>query len=325
MKVINLGCGTPGTRSWHPIEGADNLDASMGWRFEDGLHQYVDRSVDGITISHALMYVAAVDWPFVFSEFARVLRDGGVVRITEDETLDTRSARLGGWKGSAPAVTLTHPLMVKAALEAAGLVAFDVDPGRSYFGDMTLIQQQHGDPPHVFFCEGVRMNRVLFSPHSDDETLFAAFTILRYRPRVVVCFPSSGDYGPTSTRFAETVDAMSVLGGGPCDQWLGGDLVAQMRELDERIKPSLVFAPASGASHPDHVAVAQAAAAVFGDRLRCFHTYDADGKVRAGHEAEFEPVWVWQKLRALARYETQITHPRAHAFFLEDLREYLDE
>ena len=326
MKILNLGCGVPGTHSWRPIEGADNLDASMGWRFEDGLGQYADRSIDGITISHALMYVAESDWAFAFSEFSRVLRDGGVIRITEDETSDTRSSRFDGWKGSEPAVTLTHPAMVKAALEIAGLRAHDVDAGYSHFiGETSLCQQYHGDPPNVFFVEGIRMTRILFSPHSDDETLFAAFTILRYRPRVVVCFPSSGDYGRTSTRFAETVDAMSVLGGGPCYQWTGGDLVAQMRALDGELKPSLVFAPSLRASHPEHIAVAEAAAAVFGDRLRRFHTYDAEGKVRADRETEFEPVWVWQKLRALARYETQITHPRAHTFFLNDLREYLDE
>ena len=130
--------------------------------------------------------------------------------------------------------------------------------------------------------------------------------------------------GKLSGEAAETVDAMSVLGARTCEQWAGGDLVAQMRELDERVKPSLVFAPSAQASHPDHVAVAVAAREVFGDRVRAYHTYDADGKVRDGTAAPFRPEWIQAKLRALARYPSQIKHPRAHVFFLADLREYLE-
>lgn len=321
--ILNLGCGTPGARSWHPIEGAVNLDKSMGWCFEDGLRAHADGAVDGITVSHSLMYVALADWPAVFAEFARVLRDEGVIRITEDETSDTRSRTFKiGWHD---AVTLTSAALVKAHLEAVGLVAHDVAQDETHFADRSLIQQQHGNPPHVFFCEGVRMTRVLFSPHNDDEALFCSATILRYRPRVVVCFKSSGDYGDPAIREAETRDAMTVLGGDPVEQWDGGDLAAQMRELDQRIRPSKVFAPSPRASHPEHIAVALAAAEVFGDRLVRYHTYDANGKVRDGTLVPFEPEWIGQKLRALARYESQIAHPRAHAFFLADLAEYLDE
>lgn len=324
MILLNLGCGTPDTESWAPIEGCVNLDRSLGWRFEDGLGAYATGSIDGITVSHALMYVELADWPAVFAEFARVLRDGGVVRITEDETQDTRSPRHGGWRGSQPAITLTFPELVKAYLRAAGLVAHDCDPGETR-GDPRLVQHLHGDPPDVFHVEGVRMTRVLFEPHADDAALFAAFTVIRYRPRVVTCFGSSGDYGPTDVRAAETIDAMSVLGCDLCEQWDGGDLQAKMRELDARIKPSLVFAPAAKTSHRDHVAVAEAAAAVFGDRLRTYHTYDETGRIKSPWQAPYEPAWVQRKLRALCRYPSQATHPRACRFYLDDQREYLGE
>jgi glycosyltransferase involved in cell wall biosynthesis len=68
---LNLGCGSPGTRSWHPMPGFVNLDKALGWRFEDGLHRFPDGTVAGITISHALMYVELADWPLVCAEFAR--------------------------------------------------------------------------------------------------------------------------------------------------------------------------------------------------------------------------------------------------------------
>lgn len=322
---LNLGCGTPGTRSWHPMPGLVNLDKSFGWTFEEGLGEFVDRSVAGITVSHALMYVPEERWPFVFAEFARVLAPGGVIRITEDETADPQSSRVGGWQGSQPAVTLTTAPLVRHHLERAGLTAFDVTRASSRFPDRSLCQAQHGDPPDVFFIEGVRETTVLFAPHSDDETLFAAFSILKYRPHIVVCYPSSGDYGDTGRREAETRDAMAVLGGAPVDQWQGGDLVAQMRDLDARVQPARVLAPDFYSSHPDHRQVASAARTVFPGRILPYHTYDANGKVRRGRPVELEPAWISQKLRALARYESQITHPRAHAFFLEDLREYVGD
>lgn len=322
---LNLGCGTPGTASWHPIPGFVNLDKGLGWYFEDGLGEFPDHSVAAITISHALMYVELDKWPAIFSEFARVLAEDGVIRITEDVTDDPESSRYGGWRGSEPAVTLTHVEMVKAHLARAGLLPVDVTINTTGYRDRSLMQAQHGTPPHVFFVEGKKLRGTLFAPHSDDETLFGAFTILRYRPRVVVCYPSTGDYGSTEAREAETRSAMSVLGASMVEQWQGGDMVAQMRAFDARVHPLRVWAPDERASHTDHVAVARAARTVFGDRVTTYHTYDAAGKVRDGREVEYEPVWVGQKLRALARYETQHAHPRAHRFFLDDLREFYGE
>lgn len=321
---LNLGCGTKGTRSWHPIAGMVNLDKSMGWSFEDGLGDFVDHSVAGITISHALMYVALDRWPALFTEFARVIDEGGVVRITEDETRDPRSSRLGGWRGSEPAVTLTDAEMVKAHLTRAGFAADDVDAKTSRFRDRSLCQAQHGDPPNVFFVEGVKLPGTFFAPHSDDETLFGAFTILRYRPRVVICFPSAGDYGATAVREAETRSAMEVLGAKAVEQWHGGDIAARMRAFDAQVHPVRVWAPSRQTSHADHRAVANAAREVFGDRVIAYHTYDAKGKVRSGKAAPFELPWVSQKLRAMARYQTQINHPRANQFFVQDLMEYLE-
>lgn len=324
---LNLGCGTPNTRSWHPIAGMANLDKSIGWKFEDGLGEFIDHSVSGITISHTLMYVEERDWPYVFSEFSRVLVDGGVVRITEDECVDPRSSRKGGWKGSQPAVTMTWPGFVRKHLERAGLVVADVDANTTRYRDRSLMQAQHGAAPDVFFIEGIKLPGTLFAPHQDDETLYAAFTVLRYRPRVVICYPSDPRYGSTAEREAESREAMQILGVRAVTQWDGGDvarLIEKMRKLDEEIHPIRVWAPHTQTSHPEHAAVSQAARLVFGDRVSYFHTYDDHGKVRAGREVEFEPAWIEHKLRALARYRSQLRHPRAWKFFIEDLREYAE-
>lgn len=153
---LNLGCGTPGTPSWHPMPEMHNLDKSMGWSFEDGLGTYVEGSVAGLTVSHSLMYVPIEKWPFVFGEFFRVLEPGGVVRITEDATDDQRAAAFGGWKGSDPAVTLTTRDKVLDALGTAGFDQYVATESHSYYVDGSLIQSQHGGWPHAFFVEGVK-------------------------------------------------------------------------------------------------------------------------------------------------------------------------
>lgn len=147
---LNLGSGA------HPLEGFVNLDLADGWRFEDGLGDYPDGSVEAITISHALMYLPIDRWMPAFDEFARVLQHGGVLRITEDATNDVRSERFGGF---ADAKVLTSQRMVGWFLALVGLARHwptAHDPTATAFKDESLIQRWHGDPPKVFHIEGVK-------------------------------------------------------------------------------------------------------------------------------------------------------------------------
>jgi len=61
---------------------------------------------------------------------------------------------------------------------------------------------------------------------------------------------------------------------------------------------------------------------VFGNRVRQYHTYDSGGKVRTGNPIPHEPGWAERKRVALSCYATQIAHPRARRFFVDDLAEY---
>ncbi len=143
---LNLGCGN------HPLDGFVNLDKKTGWLWENGLKAYPDGTVDAITVSHTLMYVRVENWPFIFSELYRVLKQGGVLRITEDETEDPKSR----WYGGHPeAVSLTSPAINRRFMERAGFTVFDVTPDESKFSDTSLIQQWHNEVT-VFFIEGVK-------------------------------------------------------------------------------------------------------------------------------------------------------------------------
>lgn len=319
---LNLGCGTPDARSWHPIGGFVNLDKSLGWRFEDGLRDFADGSVAAITVSHSLMYVREQDMPAVFDEFARVLQTGGVLRITEDDATNRASSRFGGWRGSESAIILTDARMMRRQMERVGFTVHDVTAETTQYADRSLLQAQHGDPPHCFWIEGVRECVVLFEPHADDAALFAAFSMIRHRPRVVTCFGSDGDYGDTETRHQESVAAAAILGAGPVEQWDGRDLIEKMRTLDANLRPARVFAPSPDTSHPDHLATAVAARSVFGERLTQYETYNVVGKVRGDNPVPFEPGWVELKRRALACYQTQINHPRASLFFTWPIDEW---
>lgn len=145
MVKLNLGSGP------QPLKGFVNLDANTGWRFEDGLGDYPDGSVEAITVGHALMYVELKDWPAVFQEFARVLASGGIVRVTEDSTGDPASERFGGWHD---AVTLTTPELVRAYLKDAGFRTRAHTAESTGFKDGSLLQAFHGPAPKCFWIEG---------------------------------------------------------------------------------------------------------------------------------------------------------------------------
>lgn len=145
---LNLGSGP------NPLDGFVNLDKNDGWRFEDGLGDYPDGSVEAITISHALMYVALEDWSDAFAEFFRVLEPGGVIRITEDATDNPDSERYGGFPG---ATTLTNSRLAACHLEDAGFMRWMwLGACESLFRDSSLCQDLHGGEPKVFFIEGVK-------------------------------------------------------------------------------------------------------------------------------------------------------------------------
>lgn len=198
---------------------------------------------------------------------------------------------------------------------------------------------------------------VLFAPHNDDETLFAAYTIIRYRPCVVVCFrppvrrpsaPSrrrhrralyapapapapSRSYGPPELREAESRAACEILGAAYFEQWDcldEAEVARRMRALDQLLAPAgRVWAPSLATTHPEHQAVARAAALVFGDRLVRYHTYTATERVQRvqGEPVPREPHYVARKLRALAAYTSQASHPNACVFFEQAQAEFYDD
>src|SRR5712691_6293662 len=164
--------------------------------------------------------------------------------------------------------------------------------------------------------------KLFLSPHNDDETLFGAFTIIERRPKVVVCYLSPPGWGAPEVRTEETRRALLCLGTDDFvqeDAYRWSSVEAMLVALAQQFRPSHVWAPSVNASHPEHVALAKAAASVFTkDILTRYHTYRTFGqKVRDGVKVKHVPAWTEMKLHALAKYQSQINDVRVNNWFME--------
>lgn len=175
--------------------------------------------------------------------------------------------------------------------------------------------------------------KLLISAHNDDETLFAAFTILREKPLVVVVFdsyvqPARGIPGTTAdARRAETRAACNVLGvecefiGFRDDQ---PPSLEALRSQIQSLEAGRIWAPAFEASgHDHHNLVADACKGLpVVDR---YLTYTRlHGKSIGPKKVPIErPQWIGLKLKALSCYESQFQEATGCApHFLRGTEEY---
>jgi LmbE family N-acetylglucosaminyl deacetylase len=175
------------------------------------------------------------------------------------------------------------------------------------------------------------VNKILLSPHCDDETLFASLTILRESPLVIIVFdshiqPRRGHSGcDAMTRRQETLAAMSILGAEV--QFLGFhddetvDVAALTNALRQFGQPEMVYAPAvEEGGHVQHNLVGVMAREVFAN-VTHYMTYTNRGK-SAGEPVPYEPHWPALKLKALSCYGSQIALKDNVEHFLRNQHEY---
>lgn len=124
--------------------------------------------------------------------------------------------------------------------------------------------------------------KLLLSPHNDDESLFASYTIMREKPLVVICTDSyiqyeRGDQITAEQRRNETREAMRILDApviflGIKDTELTGD---KLEEVLKYFKADVVYAPAIQGGNAQHDIVGQVAKLVFPNVIQ-YTTYTRD-------------------------------------------------
>ncbi len=169
MIKLNLGCGG------FPLKGFVNMDirGDIGnviesrdpgeyiiipeWKWQDGLKGFSDGVVDAITESHSLMYLTIEEYNIAFREIYRVLKDGGIFRITEDNCERPKEElEKDGLPWGNPASAVGSIEMKKELEEVFPKVIEISSAGITYFKDNTLIQQFHGTSPRVFHIEAIK-------------------------------------------------------------------------------------------------------------------------------------------------------------------------
>jgi ubiquinone/menaquinone biosynthesis C-methylase UbiE len=153
---LNLGCGDI------LLQGFVNIDIkNIGGVAELDIREelpYLDDSIEGITISHTLSSIAEVHYPSMFRDFYRILEDGGVIRITDDNH-NQSIERFAELNFNAPEFKgRTSPTVMRKYLKNAGFEVFDVTFNETHFKNKSLIQVNHGrtDKEIYFHIEGVK-------------------------------------------------------------------------------------------------------------------------------------------------------------------------
>jgi LmbE family N-acetylglucosaminyl deacetylase len=186
---------------------------------------------------------------------------------------------------------------------------------------------------------------IFLSPHDDDHALFGAFTCLRVRPILVIAFdgyvqaarglPVTADQRKVETeRAARLLDCSGVvrLGFRDDDPAVTADnintaMYGKLNDLlDKSAMSAPLYAPAwTAGGHPQHNLCADAASCGWKVEER-YLSYTAFGKSESDRKvAILEGHWIYRKLMALSRYESQFNlDPRMGCWqhFLRSQEEY---
>ncbi len=182
------------------------------------------------------------------------------------------------------------------------------------------------------------MSAILFSPHNDDETLFAFYTMVRYQAECVVVLRSvrqeRQQAGPTAAVRERETECATRIAGVPYIQWreFADDnpdweaLELMLRAFVLISKPDVVIGPAwEEGGHEDHNGLARIVERLHGNHALVQYLTYKRGHGRSTEGTEIIPtVAQWaQKRAALLCYQSQANHPPTASWFSEDQREFV--
>lgn len=134
------------------------------------------------------------------------------------------------------------------------------------------------------------MNSLYLAPHSDDEALWGAFTIMREKPLVLVITDSwiqwnRGEDINAEQRWIETKNAMKILGAPVMRLGIRDDSLWDwaVREVLQKFAGfDTVYAPAVQGGNNQHDMIAIVADQVFGEKVVHYTTYTKEEPYTTG-------------------------------------------
>ena len=169
--------------------------------------------------------------------------------------------------------------------------------------------------------------KLLLAPHNDDESLFAAFTLLRERPLVLIVTdsfiqPERGDRGCSALeRRQESIAACKILGSpvaflGIRDTELTEELVAERLSFFKHLEFERCYAPAIQGGNAQHDIIGKVAGQIF-NNVTHYTTYTKTELWTKGTiEVIATPKENDLKKKALACYKSQLNLGSTQPHFL---------
>ena len=163
--------------------------------------------------------------------------------------------------------------------------------------------------------------KIFLSPHSDDEILFGAYTIMREKPLVVICTHATmqGDNG--DERAMESYRAMKMLGASVMFLGIDEDKLTDMALFKKLVflndfdGPLEFIVPEYEENgNPHHNLVSKTAKEMF-PNVRTYKTYTGLEDRTIGEEVIPTPEELELKKLAMACYKTQIENPNTAHYF----------
>jgi LmbE family N-acetylglucosaminyl deacetylase len=164
--------------------------------------------------------------------------------------------------------------------------------------------------------------KIFLSPHSDDEVLFGAYSIMREKPLVVICTHATMQGGNGYERAMESYRAMRILGAQV--MFLGIDEDELTEEvLEERLSfirnddyYHTLYAPEYEENgNPHHNIVANVAKRLTDEDVKTYKTYTGLESRTEGKEVIPTPEELQKKKEAMSCYQTQINNPNTAHYF----------
>ncbi len=177
-------------------------------------------------------------------------------------------------------------------------------------------------------------NAILFAPHNDDESLFASFFILKYRPDVIICLQSrkQGE-GTHKVSNKETSFAMKNFGvyheiwpywdDDPDWSLIDHQICNTIEQYDTIIYPAHCVDGNEQHNKIYNMIEYQRHAKYPDKEFTKYTTYGyPSGRQQGTHELKPEPEWIPLKLHAISCYKSQIEREDTREHFMRSIKEY---